>query len=629
MIDSATWLALAPLLPLAGFVLLALARLPRAAIAAVGAGSVALSLAAAVIAAAVYVASPLSGAVEVVLWRWMDVAGFAPAIGLRLDALSTVFILVITGVGLLIHVYSIAFMAGDEGYRRYFACMNLFIASMLLLVLADNLLLLYLGWEGVGLCSYLLIGFWYRDEANGRAARKAFIVTRFGDAAFAVGLFLLFQAAGTLDIHELLARIKELWSVGDPQAVAAGLLLLAGAVGKSAQLPLQTWLPDAMAGPTPVSALIHAATMVTAGVYLVARMNPLFDLAPAARSLVAVIGCATMLLAGLAALAQKDFKRVLAYSTISQIGYMFLALGVGAYVAGVAHFVTHALFKSALFLGAGIVIHCLHDGHDIFSMGGLRRAMPGAGWAFLLAALSLASVPPLTATFNSKDMIVDQVWRLSGGGVLWAGAILGTFLTAAYASRLFFVAFCGPLRQQPCRKPPMTMLAPFAALALLGALAGLPDLVAVFTGENFIAAFLGRSLPALGEAHAASTSALARQALLVGLALAGIGTAYVLYLRKPGLVAWAAATPLGSSVRRLAESGFAFDWLYDRLLVRPFLWLCRINRRDVIDAAFIIPARVAEGLCAALSLLQTGRLRWYAACAAAGAIIYLAVAVLT
>ncbi len=631
MIDSATCLALVPLLPLAGFVLLALARLPRAAISAVGAGSVALSLLAAIIASAGYIASaPHGGAVEVTLWQWMDVAGFAPTIGLRLDALSTVFTLVITGVGFLIHVYSIAFMSGDEGYRRYFACMNLFIASMLLLVLADNLLLLYLGWEGVGLCSYLLIGFWYRDEDNDRAARKAFIVTRFGDTAFAIGLFLLFQAAGTLNIRDLLARIQVLWSVGDPLAVAAGVLLLAGAVGKSAQLPLQTWLPDAMAGPTPVSALIHATTMVTAGVYLIARMYPLFDLAPAARSLVAVVGCATMLLAGLAAFAQTDLKRVLAYSTISQIGYMFLALGVGAYVAGVAHFLTHALFKSALFLGAGLLIHCLREGHDIFDMGGLRKVMPRVSLAFLLAALTLAAVPPLTATFNSKDMIIDHVWHSSsGGGLLWIGAILGAFVTAAYSLRLFFVVFCGPLRQQPYRKPPTAMVVPFAMLALLGALAGLPDLIAALTGENFIAAFLSRSLPELGKPGPNSASALEQQVLLVGLALAGIASAYWFYLRKPSLLASAAATPLGSGLRRLAKSGFAFDWLYDRALVRPFFRLCRIGRHDVIDLAFLIPARAAGGLCAVLNLLQTGKLRWYAACAAAGAIIYLAVAVLT
>ncbi|MFW6175991.1 MAG: NADH-quinone oxidoreductase subunit L, partial [Acidobacteriota bacterium] len=336
-----------PALPFAGFLVLALAgrRLSRAAAAWVGVGSVGLSFLAAGSLAAARVFGPDPGEeLRVVLWRWFDVGTLDPAIGLSLDPLATVMTLVVTGVGFLIHVYSAEFMTGEEGYSRFFAYLNLFVGSMLVLVLAGDLVLLYLGWEGVGLCSYLLIGFWYRDPANGRAARKAFVVTRVGDAAMALGLFLLFTRLGTLQIDELLRRAAAAWSPGEGVAVAAAALLLAGAVGKSAQIPLQTWLPDAMAGPTPVSALIHAATMVTAGVYLIARTHTLFELAPPVMAVVAGIGAATLLLAAGSALAQRDVKRVLAYSTISQIGYMVLALGVGAWSAAIFHLMTHAFF---------------------------------------------------------------------------------------------------------------------------------------------------------------------------------------------------------------------------------------------------------------------------------------------
>src|SRR6201993_1147111 len=332
--------------------------------------------------------------------------GFQPEIAFYLDPVSLLMLLVVTFVGFLIHLYSVEYMRDDEGYARFFAYMNLFVASMIILVLANNFLLLYLGWEGVGLCSFLLIGFWYQDPANVRAASKAFIVTRFGDTAFAVGLFLLFTRLGTLDIQELMHRASARWAPGSGVAIAAAALLLGGAVGKSAQLPLQTWLPDAMAGPTPTSALIHAATMVTAGVYLIARTHVLFALAPPVQFAVAVIGIATLLLAGFSALTQHDIKRVLAYSTVSQIGYMFLALGVGAWQAAIFHFMTHAFFKALLFLGAGVIINALHDEHSIFRMGGLRKELPVTFWPFLIAGCSLAGLPFITAGFFSKDLII-------------------------------------------------------------------------------------------------------------------------------------------------------------------------------------------------------------------------------
>ncbi len=371
------YLFLIPSLPFAGFLILALAgrRLSRATIALVGAGSVGMSALLTMIMAIEFIGSQ-DIAFTQTLWTWMKVGGFSASVSFSLDALSLVMIFVITFVGFLIHLYSAEFMQNDEGYSRFFAYMNLFVGSMLTLVLADNLLLLYLGWEGVGLCSYLLIGFWYKDPVNGAAARKAFIVTRIGDTFMAIGLFLLYTNLGTLHIQELMQRASAEWQIGSPLAMAAAALLLGGAVGKSAQLPLQTWLPDAMAGPTPVSALIHAATMVTAGVYLIARTHVLFLLAPPVQTAVAVIGAATLLLAGFSALTQKDIKRVLAYSTISQIGYMFLALGVGAWSAAMFHFMTHAFFKALLFLGAGVVILAQHEEHDMFKMGGLRKRLP-------------------------------------------------------------------------------------------------------------------------------------------------------------------------------------------------------------------------------------------------------------
>jgi len=393
-------LFLIPALPFAGFLILALVgrRLPKIGSAVIGVGTVGLSAVLTILIGINFIMSPPQGhALTQTLWTWMQFDGYAASVSFVLDPLSLIMIFVITFVGFLIHLYSSEFMLDDEGYGRFFAYMNLFVGAMLTLVLADNLLLLYLGWEGVGLCSYLLIGFWYADPANGRAARKAFVVTRIGDTAMALGIFLLFTHFGTLNIQELMRHASRQWPIGSSVAILAAALLLGGAVGKSAQLPLQTWLPDAMAGPTPVSALIHAATMVTAGVYLIARTHVLFELAPVVQAAVAIIGAATLLIAGFSALAQKDIKRVLAYSTISQIGYMFLALGVGAWSAAMFHFMTHAFFKALLFLAAGVVILAQHHEHDMFKMGGLRKKLPITFWTFLIGASSLAALPLITA----------------------------------------------------------------------------------------------------------------------------------------------------------------------------------------------------------------------------------------
>ena len=395
-----SFLYLTFLAPLAGFLLLAFSRgrLGENAAAIIGAGSVGVSALVTALAAAQF-----SVPVTQVLWTWMHIGDFAPRFALYLDGLSLTMLGVVTGVGFLIHVFASWYMRGEEGYSRYFAYLNLFVMFMLVLVLGASFPMMFLGWEGVGICSYLLIGFYYRTVANGNAAIKAFLVTRVGDVFMAIGLFILLSQLGTLDIQELLARAPERFASGDPLIVAATLMLLGGAVGKSAQLPLQTWLADAMAGPTPVSALIHAATMVTAGVYLIARTHGLFELAPHVLELVGAVGAVTLLIAGLCALVQTDIKRVLAYSTMSQIGYMFLALGAGAYSAAIFHLMTHAFFKALLFLAAGAVIVACHHEQNIFRMGGLRKRLPLEYASFLVGGGALCALPFVTAGFFSKD----------------------------------------------------------------------------------------------------------------------------------------------------------------------------------------------------------------------------------
>ena len=591
---------LIPAAPLAGAALLALLgpRLPRKAIAALGVSSVGIAAVTAVCVAASFLARRPQGAVEQHLWTWMDVAGFRPEVAFYFDPLSLVMVVVVTFVAFWIHLYSAEFMAGDEGYSRFFAYMNLFVASMVVLVLADNLLLLYLGWEGVGVCSYLLIGFWYRDPVNGRAGQKAFIVTRVGDTAMAVGLFLLYHSLGTLRIPDLMSRAAAEWHPGSPVAIAAAALLLGGAVGKSAQLPLQTWLPDAMAGPTPTSALIHAATMVTAGVYLIARTHVLFELAPAVQLAVALIGAATLLMAGFSGLVQNDIKRVLAYSTMSQIGYMFLALGVGAWSAAIFHLITHAFFKALLFLAAGIVIEALDDEHDIRRMGGLRKALPIAFWTFLIGGLSLADLPLVTAGAYSKDWIIAST---AHDRALWIAAVIGVVLTSMYTFRLILLVFFGPLQTPVAKKPGYAMQVPVLVLAFLSIAGG-------FDRGPF-RLLMALVFPSVREAPETTSEIAAALALLAGLVLAWA------YARRQGL----------SVVERFWASGWGFDWLYDRLFVRPVMWVANGSRGDPIDAAYRGLAALARFGYRGFALTETGNVRWYAAAIAGGTILFVAV----
>ena len=615
---SLLWLI--PALPFASALVLMLfgARFSRRAVAAVGVGSIGLSALITILVAASFFTAPPSGnSYNQVLWTWINVAGFEPEIGFYLDALSLLMVLVVTFVGFLIHIYSAEFMIEDEGYSRFFAYMNLFVASMITLLLGNNLLLLYLGWEGVGLCSYLLIGFWYQDPANGRAARKAFIVTRVGDTAMSLGLFLLFTRLGTLQIQDLMLRASEQWPAGSAYAVIAALLLLGGAVGKSAQLPLQVWLPDAMAGPTPTSALIHAATMVTAGVYLIARTHVLFSLAPAAQFAVAIVGAGTLLLAGFSALTQHDIKRVLAYSTISQIGYMFLALGVGAWQAGIFHFMTHAFFKALLFLGAGVIINALHEEHSIFRMGGLRKELPVVFWTFLIAGCSLAGLPFITAGFFSKDLIIwGALSAEQGHPGLWIAGMVGALLTSLYTFRLIFRVFFGPLGTPVTKRPGYAMTVPLVILAFLSIVGG-------YMKEPLLD-FLSSVLPPTIEAHTGALREIHSEAIAGIVFLIGFYFAYLFHLQKRSLADAIVASPVGRTLHQWWFAGWGFDWIYDKVFVQPFIWAAEINKSDFVDGFYTGVAGLTELFYRVLSQTETGRVRWYAMGMAAGSVLFIA-----
>jgi NADH-quinone oxidoreductase subunit L len=500
---------------------------------------------------------------------------------------------------------------------------------MLVLVLADNLLFLYLGWEGVGLCSYLLIGFWYRDPVNGLAARKAFIVTRVGDTAMAIGLFVLFTNLGTLDIQPLMQQAVAHWRVGSALPIAAAALLLGGALGKSAQLPLQTWLPDAMAGPTPVSALIHAATMVTAGVYLIARTHVLYDLAPPVHTAVAVIGALTLLLAGFSALNQTDLKRILAYSTISQIGYMFLALGVGAWSAAIFHFMTHAFFKALLFLSAGVVVQRLGEEHDIFKMGGLRQHLPLAFWSFLIGSISLAALPLIDAGFYSKDLILWEAWSDGAlGPWLWAAGLFGALLTAIYIFRAVFVVFFGPLQLEPTGPTGWRIAIPLVVLSILALAAGFVEIPPYLGNVPVFSDLMQSALPAPpAPISTGSRLELMLSAIAAVVAILGVGIAYIAFRRRPAFLAALVQSPASLALQHFWETDWGFDLLYDRALVGPFLWIARIDQGDVIDRFYSGLASLSRVAYRQLSASETGRVRRYAAGITAGSIVLIAILV--
>jgi NADH-quinone oxidoreductase subunit L len=553
------------------------------------------------------------------LFPWIVAGDFESWITAHVDPLAGVMLLVVTGVGFLIHVYSAGYMHGDPGYARYFAYLNLFVFSMTMLVLAGNFLVLYVFWEAVGLCSYLLIGFWYTRPAAAQAGKKAFIVNRVGDFGFGLGVMWLWVALGTLDYANVFQRAEEL-----PMAVATGiaLLLFMGACGKSAQLPLHTWLPDAMEGPTPVSALIHAATMVTAGVYLVARSHALFEQSGVALAVVAWVGTITALLAATIALAQTDIKRVLAYSTVSQLGYMFAAVGLGAYAAGIFHLVTHAFFKALLFLGAGSVIHGLGGEQDLRRMGGLAPRMMLTTITMGIGALGLAGVPPL-AGFFSKDEILHAAF--SHHRVIWLLLLVGAFLTAFYTFRLLFLAFFGAPRMprnvaHHVHESPSVMTVPLAVLALLTFVAGWAVGVPSAAGTRF-ARFLAPVFPLAGsEGSGLLTLMLALLSVLV--VVAGMILAWLMYASKP-----VRPETIGrprTSLHALLLNAYYVDAFYDRLIVRPLYELSAFLARRVdlglIDAAVNGVGRALVAWARGFRQVQTGYVVNYALTMLVGAV---------
>jgi NADH-quinone oxidoreductase subunit L len=606
---------LAPLVllaPLAGFTLNALFGriVPRPVAGWIGAGSVGVAF----LFALAILADVLGGhRLDQTYFTWWASGDFNVPFNLYVDQLSTLMILVITGVGFLIHVYSIGYMREDPGYARFFAYMNLFVFSMLLLVLSGNLVWLIIGWAGVGLSSYLLIGFWFQRTSAVLAARKAFVMNTIGDVGMVFAAFLIFLNLRVLDYQGLFSRVHQL-PKGGTIITAICLLLLVGAIAKSAQLPLHTWLPDAMEGPTPVSALIHAATMVTAGVYLVARMHALYDWAPVAATTVAVIGGVSALFAATIGTAQVDIKRILAYSTMSQIGYMFLAVGIGAYAAGMFHFMTHAFFKALLFMAAGNVIHAFHDDQDIRHMGNLRAGLPITFWTFLIGTLSIAGFPLVTAGFWSKDEIIRAALSAAGSefflGLL---ALVTAGLTAFYMFRLFFIAFGWEWLAHDDRhlhEAPLIQTVPIIILAS-GAVLG---------GYIPVANFLS---PVFGHAVEVGTLAFWGLALLtVGASAVGFGLAYMLYARRPDLaVAW--RTRL-RPIHTLVERKYYVDELYDRAFVQPALALGRVLRDlvepKVIDGAVNGLADFVVLEAREFRLIETGRVRSYALWTLAGAL---------
>jgi NADH-quinone oxidoreductase subunit L len=514
-----------------------------------------------------------------VLYTWLPAGAFHLSngtvgnlnvhVGFLLDPLSAVMLLVVTGVGFLIHVYSIGYMAHEGGYYRFFGYMNLFMFSMLVLILADNYLMMFVGWEGVGLCSYLLIGFFFQRKSAADAGKKAFVVNRIGDAGFLLGVMLMTVTFGTLDFHAITEAARSgRFAIFDPTITAICILLFIGATGKSAQIPLYIWLPDAMEGPTPVSALIHAATMVTAGVYMVARSNALYVLAPEAMAIVAGVGVATALWAASIAIFQNDIKRVLAYSTVSQLGYMFLGCGVGAFAAGIFHLMTHAFFKALLFLGAGSVIHAMSGEQDMRKMGGLWHRIPVTAWTMLAATLAISGIPGFAGFFSKDEILWNSFSSGYGAAVLWVVGWVTAGLTAFYMFRLLFMTFAGPSRVSPeaehhLHESPWSMLGPLVALAILSVIGGYINWPSEVFG-NFLEPVFANKFAAHAHPYAHSAE-LGLMALSVVIALSGLGIAYLVLVKRPYTEERARA-PLGAFGTILFNK-YYIDELYDALFV--------------------------------------------------------------
>jgi NADH-quinone oxidoreductase subunit L len=639
------WLTIA--LPLTGFVIngiLALARVrARPAVSVIGAGVL---LAAFAVAVGVFLevrGNPDASPVVVPLWTWMSVGNLALTLALQVDQLSTTLLLVVTGVGSLIHLFSVGYMGEDPGYARYFAYLNLFIVFMLVLILGSSLPVLFIGWEGVGLCSYLLIGFWFDDKVNADAGKKAFLANRVGDFGVLVAMFLLWNTIGTLELTEIVARAPEL---GVGAATAVTLFLLLGCTGKSAQIPLYTWLPDAMAGPTPVSALIHAATMVTAGVYLVARTGALFALAPFSSLLTAGLGAATALFAATIGLRQYDIKRVLAYSTVSQLGYMFVGVGAGAYSAGIFHLVTHSFFKALLFLGSGSVIHAMHhayhathrheDPQDMRNMGGLKQYLPVTATLMWIATLAIAGIPILSGFF-SKDAILTAAFARGTEQPIWfaiyGASVVAALLTGIYMARLMAMTFhgsnrTGEVERTQLHDAPPIMTGPLVVLALLTVVGGALNLPHLFGGHEWLTRWLEPVTQAATEhwplTLPSSTIEWILIAAAVAIGAAGLALGYWLTLRRP--IPTAREAPEERGFARVVNRKYYVDELYDAVFVRPLVWLSdrvlwRTVDKAVVDGIFVHGGVFASRWVGRIgSRIQNGQLGVYAVLFVIGAV---------
>ena len=636
-----SWVWLAVALPLAGFLVNGALSLRRpdakGVVSLVGAGVL---VAAFLVSLGVFVelvARPPEHAAIVRLWSWLPVGTLQIDLAFQVDQLSAVMLLVVTGVGSLIHLFSVGYMREDPGYARYFAYLNLFIVFMLVLVLGSSLPVMFIGWEGVGLCSYLLIGFWFGDKANADAGKKAFIMNRIGDFGFMIAMFLVWRAFGALDFATISSRAADVLVPGGAIVTAITLFLFLGCTGKSAQIPLYTWLPDAMAGPTPVSALIHAATMVTAGVYLVARTNVLFAMAPVSSTVVAGIGAVTALFAATIGLRQYDIKKVLAYSTISQLGYMFLGVGTGVYVTGIFHLVTHAFFKALLFLGSGSVIHAMHhayhathaheDAQDMRNMGGLKRYMPWTFWLMTIATLAIAGIPPFSGFF-SKDEILAMAFARGADlpvyYLFYGLGVLAALLTAFYMARLMAMTFLGENRTgEPERahlhEAPWIMTGPLVVLGVLSAVGGALNLPEVFGGHQALEHWLEpvtapvAAFTRLEAPHGATEYYLIGAAVLIG--IVGLVAGWRATLARP--IPTARAAPPDRGLALVLNRKYYIDELYDTIVVRPLVWLSRtvlwrgVDQGVVDGAAVNGMARLSQGLGWLGSRLQTGQVGVY------------------
>ncbi|RBL92685.1 NADH-quinone oxidoreductase subunit L [Chitinophaga flava] len=608
---------LVPFLPLLGFLVNGLGRrfLSKSLVGFIGSGSVLVSF---VVSLLIFfeVKAPGFQAQVVHLFNFISVGSLHIPFAFQVDQLSALFLLIITGVGTLIHIYSTSYMhdESNEGFARYFAYLNLFVFSMLILVLGANYVMMFIGWEGVGLCSYLLIGFWFKNTSYNNAAKKAFVMNRIGDLGFLLGIFFMIMQFGTVTFPEVFAKAAPL-GMNNPTIAAIAMLLFVGAMGKSAQIPLYTWLPDAMAGPTPVSALIHAATMVTAGIYMIARSNVIYTLAPHIQTIVAIIGLATALFAASIALKQNDIKKVLAYSTVSQLGYMFLALGVGAYSAAVFHVMTHAFFKALLFLGSGSVIHAMGGEQDIRKMGGLKKYMPTTNWTFLVGCLAIAGIPGFSGFF-SKDEILAHAY--ASNPILYGLGLLGALMTAFYMFRLYYITFSGKFRgtheqEHHLHESPSAITIPLIILAVLSIFGGYVGLPEVFGTKNMLAEYLSPvfapSAPFVTEHHLPHSM----EWMLMGLSSVLV-ICFILIARQK-FAAYEDTGKENMGLAKVLENKWYVDELYDAIIVKPLMELSRFFRDTVekagIDKLVNGVGRSVQWGSQQIRLIQNGQVGFY------------------